>query len=402
LAPVDVPASPPAFQLTLTAPDYDTLEPLRVRLMHHLRELKFSHLYVLRDDASKHIATLLYPTLYEAHNLVRAYLTRFLLTKLGPEGLTRTVKGAEWVLNNSLTECVRTELLGRSFGQLGDLVMRPSSPPRDPGYLLDRLLAVNSLEELEALKQDAQGSLARHLRALFADSGFAEVWQRLAELRSAVARSALFAPDDQVLAEKLLAVVRERVDNALAHIHEAEPEGNGLDGPAEHHSGYTLEDRETLPGLKVVGKIDLGNDKRYDRGPDPRMHPDPRMMDTRMGHGNSRMMDTRGGGMGMDHSPMYSTMHSEMDRQPYRIVTEAELMSELATLEEENANSHFAFIGLRFFVTNYLARKGYSIGPTYALINILYDEGKVELYDVENPNGPFPVKAVRTMQHRFM
>ena len=57
-----------------------------------------------------------------------------------------------------------------------------------------------------------------------------------------------------------------------------------------------------------------------------------------------------------------------------------------------------AFVGLKSFVTNILAPKGYSFGPTYAQINVLKDKGLIELYDVDNEYSTWPVKAVRIIK----
>ena len=52
------------------------------------------------------------------------------------------------------------------------------------------------------------------------------------------------------------------------------------------------------------------------------------------------------------------------------------------------------YIGLKWFVTQFLADKNFSIGFTYSLINILQDKGEIELYDIKSFNG-YDIKAIK-------
>ena len=51
-------------------------------------------------------------------------------------------------------------------------------------------------------------------------------------------------------------------------------------------------------------------------------------------------------------------------------------------------------MGLKWFVTQYLANKGYAIGTTYSLVNILIEQTHIELYDYESSEG-YMIKAIR-------
>src|SRR5690606_20381089 len=53
----------------------------------------------------------------------------------------------------------------------------------------------------------------------------------------------------------------------------------------------------------------------------------------------------------------------------YEIISEETLLKELIRAEESLKYKNLTFIGLKSFVTNVLASKGYSFGPTYAQIN---------------------------------
>jgi hypothetical protein len=83
-------------------------------------------------------------------------------------------------------------------------------------------------------------------------------------------------------------------------------------------------------------------------------------------------------------------------RKSLKIITEAEILRELKETESIVQQTDMRYIGLKNFVTKILANKGYSIGPSYALINILNEQGVVDIYDYIDPHNPYPVKAVRS------
>ena len=73
------------------------------------------------------------------------------------------------------------------------------------------------------------------------------------------------------------------------------------------------------------------------------------------------------------------------------MISEEEIINELH--EAHNLN-YTDYVGLKWFVTQYLANKGYAIGTTYSLVNILIEQERILLYDVESAEG-YPVKAVK-------
>ena len=72
----------------------------------------------------------------------------------------------------------------------------------------------------------------------------------------------------------------------------------------------------------------------------------------------------------------------------YKVITEEELLNELVICENTRA-----YVGLKWFVTQYLAEKSFSIGLSYSLVNILSDKGKIELSDIQEE---YPIKVIRT------
>jgi hypothetical protein len=75
----------------------------------------------------------------------------------------------------------------------------------------------------------------------------------------------------------------------------------------------------------------------------------------------------------------------------YIVITEEEIITEL---EEALSLNYTDYVGLKWFVTQFLANKGYAIGTTYSLVNILIEQESIILYDKESPDGHM-IKAVR-------
>jgi hypothetical protein len=65
--------------------DFKELELFRLPLLEYLKVLKFDSLYVLQDEVSMEIAQELYPGINKVESLLRKYIIKFLVTKLGPK-----------------------------------------------------------------------------------------------------------------------------------------------------------------------------------------------------------------------------------------------------------------------------------------------------------------------------
>lgn len=77
----------------------------------------------------------------------------------------------------------------------------------------------------------------------------------------------------------------------------------------------------------------------------------------------------------------------------YKVATEEEVLSNLLEYSKLRKEETDGFLGLKHFVTSYLADKGIEINHAYATINGLNEKGVIELYDKQI--GNFLVKAIR-------
>jgi hypothetical protein len=64
-------------------------------------------------------------------------------------------------------------------------------------------------------------------------------------------------------------------------------------------------------------------------------------------------------------------------------------------LEEIEKSKWNKFVGIKWFVTEHLANKNYSISSSYILINILIDKNKIIKYDVLSFSG-YNIVAIRS------
>jgi len=71
-------------------------------------------------------------------------------------------------------------------------------------------------------------------------------------------------------------------------------------------------------------------------------------------------------------------------------------LKELSSSERNAYRKHLPYIGLKHFVSRFLGEiKGYAVGPTYSLANILRDKGLIVIYDVEDKENSFSLKAIK-------
>lgn len=198
------------FVVTLVG-TYESIEPKREPLAGFLKGLDFDLLYVLRDQASEHIACELYPPLYRIENLLRGYLIRFMATQVGPEWweLTASVEMADKAKRRKKNERVFGKHVENSaylidFDELGELVYEQSSGFRTKDDILDRIYKLaETTAAIKALKEDLRSNYQKFFKESFADKGFKDRWTQFEALRNKIAHNNLFTSQDLVLGKRL-------------------------------------------------------------------------------------------------------------------------------------------------------------------------------------------------------
>jgi hypothetical protein len=238
------------------------------------------------------------------------------------------------------------------FNDLGEIIYKHKLGFNKPENLMDKIMSINSEDELQKLKQDLDGNYNRFFKQHFKNLNFDSKWKQLFQLRNKVAHNNLFIKSDLDIAQSLHTEIKnivlkaeEKIDDFRFSVEEQEAM---IKTSSSNNPSITPLNEELATNIKIVGKIDL-----------------PEKLDNN-----------------------------------FEIISEENLLKELIKAEETLKYKNLTFIGLKSFVTNFLANKGYSFGPTYAQINVLKDKGKIEIYDVENDNenSSWPVKAIRLVK----
>lgn len=97
----------------------------------------------------------------------------------------------------------------------------------------------------------------------------------------------------------------------------------------------------------------------------------------------------------LEDNPLKST-NTESILKPYLVLREEDLIAQLK--ECSQLKEYRDFVGLKSFVRDYLGRQGYSFNSSYALINLLADKGKIEIYEVPNRYGAFNTTAIKLIE----
>lgn len=349
-----------AFILKLESNDFDKLEKFRYPLVVHLKSrLRFEHIRILTDDISTEISNKIYPLINELENILRRYLAKFFTQKVGldwwkqavPDKVIEKTKMRQ-DNENVFSKIVETDMTLIDFNDLGEIIYKHKLGFNKPENLTDKILSISSVEELQKLKQDLDGNYNRFFKQHFKDFSFDSKWKQLFQLRNKVAHNNLFIKPDlenaQNLHTEIKAIILKAEDKIDDFRFSVEEQEAMIKTSSSNITPIPPIDDQIPTNIKIVGKIDL-----------------PEKLDNN-----------------------------------FEIISEENLLKELTRAEDSLKYKNLTFIGLKSFVTNVLASKGYSFGPTYAQINVLKDKGKIEIYDVENgnENSAWPVKAIRLVK----
>lgn len=345
-----------AFLLKITSDKFDRIEKFRYPLVIHLKgRLRFDHIRILTDDISTEISNKIYPYINELENLLRRYLAKFFTQKIGldwwkqavPDKVIEKTKMRED--NESVfSKIVETDMTLVDFNDLGEIIYKHKLGFNKPENLIDKILSITEIEDLDKLKLDLDGNYNRFFKQHFKDLQFEKKWRQMFQIRNKVAHNNLFTALDLENAEILYKDIKSIIVNAEANIDDFRfsiEEQEAMIKTSIANESIEESHKIILPGPKIIGKIELPDN--FDK---------------------------------------------------HEIISEEILLKELKRAEETLYQRNLSFVGLKSFVINILEPKGYSVGPTYAQINVLKEKGKIELYDIEDESfSPWPVKAIKIL-----
>jgi hypothetical protein len=355
-----------AFILKVESPNFDELENFRLNLLKHLRDLKFKHIKILTDDISKDIANKLYPEINNIENLLRRYLTKFFTQRIGltwwdgtaPDAMKEKVEKRKKDRKekskdgDTFSELANVEDVALvDFDDLGELIYKQSSGFNTPESVVKKIVATNTIEELEHLKSGLQGNYTKYFKEAFRDRDFEKQWRELFGIRNKVAHNGLFS-------KKELEVGLEHAKSLTKIIREAEDKIEEFSISIEEQEAIrqaTIETIETKERLEKMTFGDIGKKEHFDSNEDD----------------------------------------EDEDAPLFNSITQEQLLSELEYAERTLQKNHKTYVGLKAFVTRILGKKGYSYESTSSLINILREKGLVEVYEVQDEKNVFAVKGIR-------
>ncbi len=341
------------FLIKVKAKDFSKIERFRYPFIIHLRNrFAFEHIRILTDDVSTEISNQAYPLINELENLLRRYISKFFTQKIGLDWWQKAVldkvidktklrNGNETVFS----EIVQTDLTLIDFDDLGEIIYKHKLGFNRPQNLAESLVEINTLEELEKLKADLDSNYNRFFKENFKNKDFDKKWKQLFKIRNKVAHNNLFVQEDLDATINLHQELKETILNAESKIDEFKFSIEEQVAIRENIKEEKSTDSDS-PGIRVVGKIDL---ERYEK---------------------------------------------EYDN--FEVISEEQFLKELEKAENSlKFKPNMNYVGLKSFITVILGNKGFGYGPSYALANILKDQGVVEIYDVDDPRSYRPAKAIR-------
>jgi hypothetical protein len=207
---------------------FDVLEPLRIRLLSHLRDQKFEHQYVLMDEVSSALANEIYPRINAVENALRKYLIKFLVTKLGPNwwSVTADAEMQKKIVSRKNNESHFSQKAdGKAylidFGELGRIVYAQSSGFISRDDIYTKVMAMDeTIEAIQSLKLELQSNYTKFFKDTFKDKNFQQKWEDLEKIRHKVAHNSLFVIDDRNIAERLCNELLEIINDANRKIDE--------------------------------------------------------------------------------------------------------------------------------------------------------------------------------------
>lgn len=340
------------FLISVISHEFDTIEPIRIKILKHLKNtLQFEHIRLLTDDTSTYVANQLYPEINKIENMLRRYLIKFFMQRVGFEWWETTankqmIEKAKLRKSNKVDEIsalIDDEVRYVDFDDLGELIYKQSSGYNNPDKIVQRLLNMKNNEDFKTLQNELQSNYTKYFKENFQDKQFEQKWKEIIKLRHKVAHQGIFYKNELIYGMEILNSLSEIIQNAEKHIDSVV---------------FSLEDKEAILnaniesraelgskiGLKVLGKLDIPDftDRPY-----------------------SHFID----------------------------IEEDEMLREISSLQFNNVNNA-KFIGLKWFVTEHLAIKGYNIASSFLLVNILIDKGKIKKYEITSGGG-FPIVAIK-------
>ncbi|AOM76518.1 HEPN domain-containing protein [Pedobacter steynii] len=313
------------------ATGFDIMERIRIDIVEHLRNAKFETVYVLTDDVSETISKGIYPQINTIENLLRKYLIQFFITQLGTNWWNHT---SDDKMKQKTRERKDNE---RVFSKHID----------NQAYLID-FGDLGKLIYSQSSGYNEKKDIVEQLEMVSTIEQLKEFREKLKPNYSKYFLKAFKEKDFQSKWQQL-----EKIRHKVAH--------NNL---------FVMQDFDEAKSLTT----DLKS-----------------IIDSAIKDVDQNKVDLTAS----DKIAIRESFFSSFDSSIY-IITEEEFLKALDETQIWAETNASGFVGLKHFIQNVLTeRKGFSFGPSSALVNILVDKGEIELFEVPSLDKSHTLKAIR-------
>lgn len=206
--------------------DFELVEKIRLNILKHLQNVGFDQTYVLLDEVSSTIACDIYPKINDVENLLRKYLMKFFVTKLGPSwwNVTADSEMKKKVIQRKNNEQIFSDFIDNrayliDFGELGKIVHSQSSGFISREDIVSKVLDLEETEEaIKKLKTELESNYTKFFKETFKENNFQQKWEEIEKLRHKVAHNNLFTKQDLEKADEISKALIEIINSANTSI----------------------------------------------------------------------------------------------------------------------------------------------------------------------------------------
>ena len=218
-----------SFLINVESNDFEEIEAFRNKMLLYLKSnLKFKHIRVLTDDVSTASAQMLYPEINKVENLLRRYLTKFFLLRVGlnwweataTQTMVDKVKMRKNERKEKFFEFIDSDVSFSDFDDLGELVYKQSSGFNNPDKVINKIILIKNEEDLKNLQSELQGNYSKYFKEFFQEKHFEALWKELVKIRNKVAHNGTIFKQELDRGFELTKAVTEIIISAENQINE--------------------------------------------------------------------------------------------------------------------------------------------------------------------------------------
>ena len=305
----------------------------------------------------------IYPLINKIENLLRRYIVKFFITKIGlgwfeisaPTEVKVKLKARkdnEPVFTK--TSLVDTDVTLIDFNELGEIITRQTSVYSKVEDVIDK---INNATTLDELKNEVTGHYPKYFKTIFEKQNFESKWKTLFDIRNKVAHNNYIFQKDLDDATKLtgeleimLAEAEDKIDEAVLTITEKQAISKAIQEVVTEQQNIIPEKKEEIIAADNEVKV--------------------------------------------DHTPFKINFTNLFKILDIKLLTEEVFLDEFTNFKTQKRN--WTFIALSQFL-DYLEEKGYNRQIASSTASILTDKGKIVIEYIDNPYNNFHKTATIKM-----